>query len=1148
MDVQKTRELEAKVVSSPDDHQSRLELADIYIRAGELAKAYELVDELSQKFQQSIEIQTTAGGLATRLENYSAAIDHLEKALEISPDDRDIHHNLGLLYAAEEDTERAIVSFTKVTELDPQNAEGFNDLAVVLAHAEKTGEAIECFNKAIKLNPFYEKAYENLVEFCLSRKRFDEATEAVDSFLKLVPDDPKMKEIRQKITQAASLVESTEPGRPITVARTAETAKRGYKIAFFSTQNSFAEGILHQLSRNNEIRRFAGQNVEQFTELLRWADVAWFEWCDQLLIEATKLPKTCKIICRLHSYEAFTEMPDMVDWSKVDKLILVNENVEHVLRTFHNLPIKPEIIRNGVDINKFVVPQDKKYGKNICSLGYINYKKNPALLLYCFKAIHDWDPEFRFHIAGAHQDPRIKIYFDHMLTKLNLPISLENWVNDVPAYLKDKDFVISTSLFESFHYSIAEGMASGVLPLVHHWPGAENIYPEKYLFYTPDDCVRLVRELMGADRKELAHENREYIAGQFSLENTVRGFTRVIDSLGASPSGRSTDQKRNRLVPEAVRKSDVDLGRVSIVIPTFNRAEYLEEAIESALKQTYKNCEVIVCDDCSTDSTQFVLEKYKDRVKILSHHRNRGVSAALNSCIRAAEGDLISWLSSDDVYKPEKVEKQIRYLHEHPEIAMVYSDFDYIDERSNVTGRANVKPLENPLEDLWNRNPINGCSAMFRKSCLERTGWFDEGLGGRRGYTADGAMWHKIAYFYDIAYMDEPLLYYRVHDDNVANSIDTEKHWDIYRGYMKNWFDAYEQNKKLVTPRKPFVGKSNTKKSLNIAWIGVIDPGGISAMFKKAVERYTPHKMRIVTHTESRGFDSDIVLKKTAWGGEEAMTDFSEVQRVAEEADVLLFSAAVAPGVSQFDSQYRDTDDVPFGPIDWRVYTKDKRCAVFFYGSTSIRRNYQFYLDLYREKGWPIITCQPDIHRNMPGSTYTPILIDLENPRYHREIEVGDQITVIHSPTDRPIKNTDIYESVDNKISAVYPNVSFRLCENMGFDEAINLKRQGNIAFDQLQIGDGYYCLSSVENSALGMVNIVHMDDFGKKVIANSIGTNELPWYTPSTESEVYHFIRDLVSNPKDLEHLQKKTYDWFRKWWHEKDLIRHLSDFLEKV
>jgi glycosyltransferase involved in cell wall biosynthesis len=227
-------------------------------------------------------------------------------------------------------------------------------------------------------------------------------------------------------------------------------------------------------------------------------------------------------------------MPAHVDWRKADKLILVNQNVAQVLDQLHNIHVDREIIHNGVDLKRFTAPENKACGKKICSLGYINYKKNPALLLYCFKAIHNWDPEFKFYIAGQHQDPRIKIYMDHMLGRLDIPVYLENWIDDVPAYLRDKDFVISTSLFESFHYSIAEGMASGVLPLVHAWPGSENIYPPEYLFDTPEDCVRLLMRMSGSDRKKLAERNRGYIESNYSLERTIQGFNRVIGAVCSS--------------------------------------------------------------------------------------------------------------------------------------------------------------------------------------------------------------------------------------------------------------------------------------------------------------------------------------------------------------------------------------------------------------------------------------------------------------------------------------------------------------------------------------------------------------------------------------------------------------------------------------
>jgi glycosyltransferase involved in cell wall biosynthesis len=1142
MDFQRTSELRARISSSPDDHKSYLELADIYIKAGQHTEAYEHLSLLSERLPGSVDILVTAGMLAAKLERKLDALNCFEKAAAISPEDKNVQHNLGIINAALERVSEAEIAFRKVTELAPDEAEGFNDLGVVLAHMGKPEEARAAFEAAIDKNAFFERAVSNYAELCISEKRYDDGLRAVARFLSLVPESESMLQLREALEKLAR-----PSGEQFA---SSNFVPKGLRIAFFATQDTFAQGILSQLAAHNEIKRFAGNTTQQLSELLDWADLAWFEWCDQLLIEATKLPKKCKMICRLHSYEAFTDMPAKVDWSKVDRLILVNPNVAAILDEYHSIPVKREIVYNGVDLDKFAFREKQVHGKKVCSLGFINYKKNPGLLLYCFKALHEYDPEFTFYVAGQHQDPRIKAYFDHMLKRLNIPVTFDNWVTDVPGYLSDKDFVISTSLFESFHYSIAEGMACGVLPLVHAWPGSENIYPAEYLFDTPADCVRLVGRLMNCDRNELARTNREYIADRFSLDRQIQGFYSVIESLSIQPRTGTGQSSRTQLLPEFVHKSSSDFGKVSIVIPTFNRAEYLEEAIESALKQTYRNCEVIVCDDASTDDTKYILERYKDRITALSHHRNRGVSAALNTCIRASSGNYISWLSSDDVYMPGKVEKQVSYLNDHPDIAMVYADFLYIDKHSTMGQRANVSPLTEGAEaqELFERNPINGCSVMFRRECIEKTGWFDEGLGGREGYTADGAMWHKMAHFFKMKFMNEPLLYYRVHDGNVANNTDTRARWETYRGYMRTWFREYEASAQERSPQKPNASRSVSKRGLNVAWIGVIDPGGISAMYKKAIERYTPHRMRILTHMESRGFDSDVVLTKTMWGGNQTMKDFSEVRRVADEADVLLFSAAVAPGASKFESRFFDTDDVPFGQINWKEYTAKKKCAVFFYGSTSIRRNYQWYLDLYKQKSWPTITCQPDIYKNMPGSSYVPILIDLQNERYHRSITGDNQITVVHSPTDRPIKNTDIFESVGRRITQRHPGVQFRLCENMGFDEAIKLKRTGNIAFDQLQIGDGYYCLSSVENSALGMVNIVHLDDFARKCIANSLGTDELPWYTPSTEEEVYRIVNDLVSDPTRLEKEQKRTYDWFREWWNEKHLIYYLTDFLERV
>lgn len=117
-----------------------------------------------------------------------------------------------------------------------------------------------------------------------------------------------------------------------------------------------------------------------------------------------------------------------------------------------------------------------------------------------------------------------------------------------------------------------------------------------------------------------------------------------------------------------------DLPLVSVVIPTYNRARVLPEAIDSALGQSYPRIEVIVVDDGSTDHTPRVLESYGDRILSI-RKENGGVSSARNLALRAAQGRYVAWLDSDDIWLPEKTALQVALMEAHPEIVLVSSDF-----------------------------------------------------------------------------------------------------------------------------------------------------------------------------------------------------------------------------------------------------------------------------------------------------------------------------------------------------------------------------------------------------------------------------------------------------------------------------------------
>lgn len=458
--------------------------------------------------------QILAGVLALQLEKEESARAHFTAALDVQPNNSDALYNLALLSMSCQDTDSAVKYFERIRHNEPSNASIYNDLGVAYFEAGRMARALAMFRHALLLDPNYRAARNTAIEICLANNWLATAK----SLLKVSDTDRCTSITRAEIGRWHEVI-AVSSG-PIKGA-TNTNHLCGKKIAIFASHDAFIKDIAADLASDNQVRKFEGDSLERLLELLRWADIAWFEWCDQLLIAATTLPKTCTIVCRLHSYEAFTEMPSQVDWSKVDQVIFVNQSVRELVAGRIPATVPTTIIYNGVDLGRFTLPTDKPTTKKIASVGYINYKKNPALLLYAFEKIYRHNPSYTLHIAGRHQDPRLELYMTNYLARHPLPVYFDGWVEDMPAWYRDKQFVISTSLFESFHYSIAEGMASGCLPLVHDWYGADYLYPKNCLFSDPDSCLELVKSYESADLAKVRKENCQFIAERYDQSTKV---------------------------------------------------------------------------------------------------------------------------------------------------------------------------------------------------------------------------------------------------------------------------------------------------------------------------------------------------------------------------------------------------------------------------------------------------------------------------------------------------------------------------------------------------------------------------------------------------------------------------------------------------
>ncbi len=210
-----------------------------------------------------------------------------------------------------------------------------------------------------------------------------------------------------------------------------------------------------------------------------------------------------------------------------------------------------------------------------------------------------------------------------------------------------------------------------------------------------------------------------------------------------------------------------DQPLVSVVIPTFNRADYVAPAIESALAQTWPQKEVIVVDDGSTDDTKKCLEQFGGAIRYF-HQENRGVQAARNRGVAMAAGSYVALLDSDDLWLSGKLARDLEFLEAEPGVGMACARMEVIDADGRRTGalKPRVSPGEN-LQEVIARGSALFSSFSIRRSVLDRIGGFDESI--RRFMDLDFTL--SVLEEHRIKVFAEPLVLYRDHESNLSKDL-----------------------------------------------------------------------------------------------------------------------------------------------------------------------------------------------------------------------------------------------------------------------------------------------------------------------------------------------------------------------------------------
>lgn len=221
----------------------------------------------------------------------------------------------------------------------------------------------------------------------------------------------------------------------------------------------------------------------------------------------------------------------------------------------------------------------------------------------------------------------------------------------------------------------------------------------------------------------------------------------------------------------------------SILISAYNSEKYIGECLDSALGQTYKNIEVIVIDTGSTDRTPEIIQSYKDpQLRYLKKEERLPIIKTRNLLLKEARGEFLTWLDSDDIYLPDKVAEEVKFLEEHPQADAVYCDLRYFfDGRPDKLYRHRYEFYsgEEVFRRLLEKMFITNTSFMFRKAVYEKIGGYNEEL----GLVEDWEYFLRMARAgYWIEFLDKDLVRYRLRWDSHTNF---KKQAEIQRSAVK---------------------------------------------------------------------------------------------------------------------------------------------------------------------------------------------------------------------------------------------------------------------------------------------------------------------------------------------------------------------------
>ncbi len=521
----------------------------------------------------------------------------------------------------------------------------------------------------------------------------------------------------------------------------------GQHLLFTATADNFhfAEPVIALAAQENTVTRLpvAALTLGTLAGTLKYCDVAWFEWGDGAIVAASRMPKYCRIICRIHRYELYREEFLQVNWRQVDEVIFVSQAMKQRFITAlgDKLPatLVMSVIGNLSIVPPLQAPLPRKNPFHIACVARFIGLKNLPLLLLIMQALVQRDPRYRLFIAGRAEDPCVYESFVDQMQRLGLTrhIVIEGVIDaqNMAAWYADKSVVLSASCYESQGMGILEAMLCGLKPVVFPATGGLTEYlPAAYHFHTIDEAVAQI------------------VAPPVPPQTW-------IDSAQAILATESTAARYQQCwqSPDAQQL-------FSILIPTFNRAEMVIAAVCSALGQRDAHFEVLVVDDGSGDDTLTRLARTFDdpRLRVIAKAHSNAPDTR-NAAIAAARGEYLVWLDSDDLLHPNALTHYRRTLACYPQIKVISCALETFGSNKKYFAQRHHAP-RSQVHTLVDHNTVSNPACCVAATLYAQTGGYDTTFLRAHDYE----FWTRAMAHAEIAFIPACNVVYRLHEHSLT--------------------------------------------------------------------------------------------------------------------------------------------------------------------------------------------------------------------------------------------------------------------------------------------------------------------------------------------------------------------------------------------